>query len=382
MNYNLLPGFLENIFVNAPIGIISTDMNRQITMANQLAARLHGINAGDELIGKLFPDFMCMCNHSPITEKLYKVFDFTLDKAQIDYNMKIGNKVKSIRLFSTLLRDEQYRPIGLLNMCEDITPEVKLANQVRNYTQHLKRMVQEKTKDLNAANQQLIHSEKLRLLGNLVASVAHEIGNPLCSLTYLITDIKDSVSNHEIKKSAGLCLDEIDRMGGLLHRLRGMSRSDDNKKTLISINKLLEDTLQINKLNLQNKKIKLTKKFTEGLPPLSLFADQIKQVFMNIIINAVDSMSNGGKLRVETKSKDQNILIEFADTGAGISKKNLNKIFTPFYTSKAKNGLGLGLSVSKNIILAHQGNIWVESARYKGATFFIRLPVDTAINAT
>jgi signal transduction histidine kinase len=376
---NFLPGFLENIFVNAPIGIFTTDLNRVITSANQLAAQIHRLNDGEQLIGKIFPDFICQSSpirHSQIIDGLYQVFNGTVNRANIEYQLNNSIENKTIRLVSTLLRDEKYTPIGLLNMCEDITSEKKLAEQVQNYTQILRNAVKEKTKELKAANFQLIQSEKLRVLGNLVASVAHEIGNPLCSLEYLMLYVNENTQKTEIRKSIELGLGEIDRLKRLLNRLRELYRSNDGKKSVTSINQLVRDVLQLNRLHLLHKNIRLEKELDEDIAPLFVVADQIKQVFMNIIINAINAMPEGGRLKVVTRQKQQEVLIEFTDTGIGIPKENIDKLFSPFFTDKSDNkSLGLGLSVSNQIIKTTKGKIWVTSEQGKGTSFFITLPL-------
>ncbi len=371
-----LPGFLENIFVNAPIGIFTTDLNRVITTANQLAAQLYGLKNGSELIGKTFPDF---CRKSPhIMKKLEQVLDGTVNRLNIESQLTDSGRKKTIRLVSTLLRDEKYKPIGLLNMCEDITAETKLSEQLEEYTQNLENMVQEKTKELKAANQQLMHSEKIRILGNLVASVVHEMGNPLCSLEYSMAYIKESVFDAKTNESIDICREEIDRMGRMLKRLKSLYRPVKKKKTSTDISRLLNEILLIVRAYLSNKNIRVKKQLDANLPPLFISADQIKQVAMNIIINAADSMPDGGELTVSTRYENPNILLEFTDTGTGIPKKHQKKIFTPFFTTKLNsNGLGLGLSVSKQIIEEHRGKIWVESKKEGVASFFITLPINT-----
>ncbi|MBI5788160.1 MAG: hypothetical protein HZA78_04830 [Candidatus Schekmanbacteria bacterium] len=374
MYTNFLPGYLENIFVNAPIGIFTTNLERIITSANQIAAKLHGCDHGYQLNGKIFPDFIC--NHRFLLEKLQLVINSTLNKADVDYEINTANEVKTIRLVCTLLRDEKYAPIGLLNMCEDITKEKFLVEQVRNYTHNLEHMVQEKTEELKNANLQLMHSEKLRMLGNLVVSVAHEMGNPLCSLEYLLADVKESLQDNKLKQSIDLCRSEIERMGRLLYRLRELYRPSETRKSLININQLLEDILQINRLYLANNYVLVEKYFFPDMPAVFVFPDQIKQVFMNLIINAVDSMANGGCLKIYTRLNGKSIIVEVADSGIGIPKENIDNIFKSFFTTKNNsNGLGLGLSVSSQIINAHGGKIWVESEVNRGTTFFISLPI-------
>jgi two-component system NtrC family sensor kinase len=370
-----LPGFLENIFVNAPIGIIATDLKRVITSANRLAAQLHGVNDGNELMGKTFPNFIC--HSSSLLKKINQVLDGTIDKLNIEYHLPEGNERKTIRLVSTLLRDDQYMPIGLLNMCEDITNEKSLVEQVKNYNKNLKTMVKEKTKKLKIANLQLIQSEKLRVLGNLIASVAHEIGNPLQSLECHMSYIQEGLSDDDLQESADTCLREINRLGHLLDKLKRTNRSNNGRKAPASINQLVEDVLHLNRGYLLHKNIQLEKHLEPDLPPLWVFADQIRQVFMNLIINAADSMPDGGQFKVATRFDNKNILIEFSDTGLGIPQEDIEKIFAPFFTTKLMtNGLGLGLSVSSQIVGAHKGKILVESETEKGTSFFISLPVN------
>lgn len=228
-----------------------------------------------------------------------------------------------------------------------------------------------------------MHSEKLASLGRLAAGVAHEIGNPLTSISTFAQMLREMAQDEFTKSSLDVINNHIQRITDIVRRMSTFSRADALNIKSVQLNEVLDSTLDLMRLDKRMKStITISVAFQRDLPTTMIDEGQMSQVFMNIILNAFDAMPEGGKLSVSTRrhTDDQgrdSILIAFEDTGNGIPEQDLEKIFDPFYTTKeAGKGTGLGLSLSYNIVKRFKGDITVESAPGKGTTFTILLPIE------
>jgi PAS domain S-box-containing protein len=230
-----------------------------------------------------------------------------------------------------------------------------------------------------AARAQMVQSEKLAALGRIVASVAHELNNPLQAIQnalYLI-DIEEAIPQ-QVHEDIQVALTEANRMAGLITRLREIYRPTASEEfQLSSLNILVDDVQKLLSTHLRRSNIAFEFKPQENLPGVKIIQDQMKQVFLNICLNAVESMPKGGNLRVSSRmSPDfRNVILDFEDTGPGIPSEVLPYIFDPFVTTK-EGGTGLGLAITYDIIRRHGGQIDVETKQGGGTTFRVLLPVD------
>lgn len=237
------------------------------------------------------------------------------------------------------------------------------------------RMVEE----LEARQEQVIHSRKIASLGTLVSGVAHELNNPINNIILTIDSLVGGRRINDERRGALLedILSQAIRASGIVKNLLDFSRSETDTVQKIDISRLLEDTLRIagNQLTLSN--ISVQKNFETGLPPMKGNRQELQQVFLNLIINAVQAMNDGGNLWIAAaqNKKDQRIIVTIRDSGTGIAEENLTHIFDPFFTTKeVGQGTGLGLSVSYGIIKKQGGRIAVDSQIGKGSTFTVSIP--------
>ena len=249
--------------------------------------------------------------------------------------------------------------------------------------------LQERDKKLKEyAEQEMMRSEKLATLGQLAAGVAHEINNPLAVILGRAEFIGSEIENNAnplTLKSIKTIEQEAERAASTIKKFLSFARPSEPKFELTDINNLLEHSLTLASHQALIDKITVVKELDITIPKILLDLQQIQQVFINIILNAFQSMlggatSNGGKLLITTGLKRGTtsngvIEIKFADTGCGIAKESIGKIFDPFFTTK-KAGTGLGLAISKSIIEKHNGSISVESELNKGTIVTIELPVE------
>jgi PAS domain S-box-containing protein len=227
-----------------------------------------------------------------------------------------------------------------------------------------------------------VRTEKLASIGKLAAGVTHEILNPvnIISMKIQMMLMKD-VDDKELLNGLHVMKNQVDRIVKISEALLKFSRmrKSDEKKN-IGINNLFRDTLLLVEKELLLKNIEIKREFEENLPPIMADANQLSQVFFNLITNARDAMPDGGTLTLGTRSdKDKKrVLISVKDTGTGIPEEILPNIFDPFFTTKKEGaGTGLGLSICYGIIEGHSGRMWAENNKTGGATFFIELPVKT-----
>jgi two-component system NtrC family sensor kinase len=260
--------------------------------------------------------------------------------------------------------------------------------EITEFTQQLEMKVKERTDQLNLANQELVQSDRLASLGQLAASVAHEINNPIAGVLTLSTLLQriitdDGIPPHrieEVKRYLSQVVNETGRVGRIVTDLLAFSRRSKPQRTNTNLNTIIRSTLSIldHKLKLMN--VILDLRLAETLTPISCDAPQIQQVLINLIMNGAESMQSkgGGVLTLITRWNDeqQRVVLEVVDTGDGIPAEHLGKIFDPFFTTKEEGkGVGLGLAVVYGIIEAHKGDIEVTSTPGKGTMFIVSIPV-------
>jgi two-component system NtrC family sensor kinase len=234
---------------------------------------------------------------------------------------------------------------------------------------------------LDTAQAQLLQSAKLAAIGELAASVAHEINNPLYAARnslYLLE--QDLPADLPQRRFLEIAQGELGRISRIITRMRDFYRPQRSELAETSVNSLLHDTVDFVRTYLRHGQINVTTSFDPTLPLLIAHADQLRQVFLNIVLNACDAMASGGTLHVATETVGANngghlgVMIRISDTGTGIEPAHLEHLFEPFYTTKPQ-GTGLGLAITAHIVTQHAGEISVESEVGKGTTFTITLPV-------
>ncbi|MES0361758.1 MAG: cache domain-containing protein [Anaerolineales bacterium] len=232
------------------------------------------------------------------------------------------------------------------------------------------------------ATQRIMASERLALIGQLSANVAHELNNPLTGIvTYSHLILEETECDDPQRTSIEKIVGQATRCRDIIRGLLDFSRQRKPNKTLSNINTVMEQCLSFVENQALFLNIQINKKFQEDLPMIVVDPSQIERVIMNMIINAAEAMDGSGELILATRSGpySEHIELEFRDTGQGISSENLEKIFDPFFTTKdVGHGTGLGLAISYGVIKAHNGTVSVESEVGKGTAFIVRLPMKAA----
>lgn len=230
---------------------------------------------------------------------------------------------------------------------------------------------------LQNLNDQLTRTEKLAAMGTLAAGVAHEVNNPLASISSLIQIMQ---TKEELDESTAenlrIIQTQIQRISQVTKDMMEFARVRPAAKSLLDINEISETALRLASFDKAFQRLQIIKNYNENLPKIFADSDQLQQVFLNLLLNARDAMPNGGSLFISTSNSDSNIKVEIKDSGIGIDELSLKQIFDPFFTTKPSGkGTGLGLAVCYGIITAHGGKIEVENNLGSGTTFIISLPI-------
>jgi PAS domain S-box-containing protein len=343
-----LKDYSENIIESLTVGVAVLDQNGEITGWNRVLEETFQ-RKKEEVLGKKLIHIMGKSNYSalfpPDIQQGFRLM------SEISIKIPSG-KEKIFDIAKTPLLDNTMNPYGTIIVFEDTTEKISL-------------------------QQQLITSEKLASVGLLSAGVAHEINTPLTGISshvqLLQKKMLDSPHSQILKKIEA----QTERVARIVKSLLNFARNPSESMLYqVDLKETLEGILSLIDYKLRNLNIRLELSL-DSINPIWAQGERLQQVFINIILNAIDAMPDGGTLIIELSKKEDQAVIEIQDTGTGIKTQHLPNIFDPFFTTKGiGKGTGLGLSISYAIIKEHEGRISVESKVKKGSTFKIFIPMD------
>ena len=259
----------------------------------------------------------------------------------------------------------------------------QMRGDLEEWGRTLEEKVRQRTEELVAMQARVAQSERLASLGMLAAGVAHEVNNPLggiLALTALtVEDMRDNDPNRENLEEV---IRQTERCRDIVKGLLEFSRQSKSNTELVDLNKVLEDTLSLVTKQALFFNINLVQNLAPDLPRVMADGSQFQQVFMNILMNAVQAMDERGTITVVTRHlvPEKCVEVAISDTGHGILPEQIDRIFDPFFTTKASGqGTGLGLSIAYGIVTTHRGTISVQSEVGKGSTLTIRMPIAAEI---
>ncbi len=337
-----IKAFSDNLVENMPIGLIAIDKNKKIASLNNVAGAILAISFSDvtgKEIKEILPDDICRLidevhSQGGVIEK------------ELDCTLSDG-KIVPLETSASVLKDENDVFLGYIILFKDMS-------EVRSLHKEVER------------------SQRLASLGSLAAGVAHEIRNPLSSIKGFATYFMEREEKPEDKEIAKVMIHEVDRLNRVVSQLVELAIPVSVSKKPVSLSTVIEKSLKILEREAANKNIEIKTIFPSTEFLYAIDEDRIKQVLLNLYLNGIESMGEGGILSIELSEKNGEAIIKISDTGCGISEKDLAHVFDPYFTTKT-TGTGLGLAIVHNITEAHDGKITVESRLGEGTTFTIFL---------
>jgi len=245
-----------------------------------------------------------------------------------------------------------------------------LNEQLKEQQSLLEVRIQERTKELQEAQAQLIHQEKMAAFGLLAAGIAHEVGNPLTSISSLVQLAQRRVDDPYVQERLGLVGGQLDRISGTLRELVNFSRPASVEKVLTNVASVAQEALSIAKYYQSNRGKTVTLQVPEDLPRLLIARDQLTQALLNLILNAIDATEKGGKVVVSAGVNADTLYVDVTDDGCGIPAEAQARLFQPYYTTKPQ-GTGLGLFMTRRLVEQQGGTVSVTSSPGEGTTFRI-----------
>lgn len=338
----------------------------------------------------------CLCGRAALSAKV--IFATSLDAShEISYQGMdphghycvpiLGTDGKVLGVLALFLKVDTLRNkvveetlVASGNVIAGIIERTRAKIALRKKNDELEKRVEQRTLELQKTQQQLLHVEKLSAIGRLSASIAHEFNNPLQGILTVLNGVaKRSSLEEEDMRLVLSAREECQRIKGLIRDLQDFNRPTSGKKELMDLRKAIDILLLLCKSDCKHRKVTVVTKYAENTPSVMVVLDQIKQVVLNLLRNAMDACPDGGTIYIDSWSANDELVLQVQDTGIGIKPENLDRIFEPFFTTKSEiKGTGLGLSTSYGIIKKHNGRLEVKSELGKGTTFTIALPAPGA----
>ncbi|MCD6525720.1 MAG: response regulator [Desulfuromonas sp.] len=291
-----------------------------------------------------------------------------------DYVLKPFNNHDLLERIETVLK---FRRIELINRSLE-QERAQLQQEIQAWNRDLELRVAEKTQELEGAHNEIVQAEKLATVGHLSAGMAHEIRNPLNSIglfaQLLSADIDES---SEFADYPDKILKEIDRIDAILLKLLAASEQHQLEVSQVALADVIHHAADLFSEQMRQQSVVLDM-YLHPVPPLVADCDEMKQIFTNLFVNALQAMPDGGLLTVDMEFHDGRIFIEVHDSGIGIAQEHLSRVFDPFFTTKSK-GTGFGLSVVLRIVKNYNGSIRVSSEPGEGTSFHIDFPVESTV---
>ena len=306
----------------------------------------------------------------------YKEMWDTILAGQVWHNTLVNRRkdgtLNSEDLTITPIRDANGTITHFVGIKQDITALVQALSEV-----------EEKREELASMTQQLWQASKLATMGELSASIAHELNNPLATVGLRVeTLLLQLTEGDPNRRSLEIITQEVDRMASLVDNLLQFSRRSHRQVSTVDVREEISNSVEFVHYHLRTRKIEVVREFADSLATIQADRQQLRQLFLNLLTNASDAMPHGGQLIVRAAPTrlegGEAVLVEFADSGEGIAAENLEKIWEPFFTTKSEGrGTGLGLAICRRIVEEHGGMIESESEIGKGTTFRALLPATT-----
>ena len=332
----------------SPYAILVSRGDR-IIFANDQAIKLFSAVKADEILGKSPIDLFHQDDHAVIRERIHELLEGKQLVPVIEEKiLRLDGTPIDVEVSAARFVDEEGPAILL--MLRDVSERKRLQEQLRK-------------------------TERIAELGTLASGMAHEIGTPMNVILGRAEYLMDRVTEEPIRKGLQTIITQVERITRVMNQLLAFARRKSPERTAVVLKDIIEDSLELFRERIGKSRVTVELMLEDDCPRALADPDQMSQVFINLVMNAVHAMPDGGTLRIGLAPEKQMVKLTIADTGHGIPGEVIEKVFEPFFTTKEfGQGTGLGLTVVKGIIEEHQGSIAVASEEGKGTTFTIRLP--------
>jgi len=362
--------YSQNLIDSSLDMIISVDQYRRIVEFNQAAQDTFGYSRAEVLGNHVDMLYADPSEGSRVHGMVQRTGRFT---GEVVNKRENGQTFPSF-LAASAMEDENGEFLGLMGVSRDITERKRMEQQLREYSENLERMVEDRTRQLKAAQDKLIRAEKLAAIGELAGGLGHELRSPLgairFSADFLKTKLGDT-ADEKVRRHLDLLEKQVDACDKTVADVLDFSRPGKLNIEEIHINQVIQEVIQA---NTPPRNVEVSTSLADSLSPAIADAGQMGRVLSNLVTNAIQAMPHGGRLTLSTIGRGRFVEVRITDTGMGIPDEKLDKIFEPLFTTKAK-GIGLGLAIVKTLVDRQNGTIEVESQVGKGATFTVKLPI-------
>jgi len=359
---DLLYALMDNI----PDAIYFKDNESRFTRINKAQAQILGVRDPEDVIDKTDFDFFTSEHAKDAFEDEQRILKSgqplinKIEKSERPDGYFVWHTTTKVPI-----KNKNGQIIGTVGISRDITERMQMEEELKKYTENLEELVEERTRKLREA-------ERMATIGKVASMVGHDLRNPLTGIAgaaYFLKKKLGQAMDEKLKEMLDLIDKNVEYSNNIINDLSEYSSDIRLKQNETSPESIIGEALSLVEIP---RNIQVLDK-SQDKPKMNVDVTRMKRVFVNLIKNAVEAMPKGGTLTIESRKKDGNVELRFIDTGVGIPEDVLEKLFTPFFTTKPK-GIGLGLSICKRIVEAHEGKISVESTVGKGTTFTVMLP--------
>ncbi len=393
--------YLDRILENLSVGIIVLDEHQKISVINRAAEMIFDIKA-DEERGRSLEHVFSGETLNDFQQVLERVWE---GETVIDYETSFehtGGVVFDLALTPSVVRDKNKRPMGTVIICRDLFTSEEMNRLLQN-EETRRAELKDLHEELLRTRDTLVRADRLTGIGKMAAGMAHEINNPLGTISGYIQMLQMEIGEQgEQSDYLKFIKSEVERIREIVKKMldfaRYKSETGTDEFVAVDVNETLNTTIDLMDKQIRDSHTSVEKELTGEPTVIQGAQPELQQIFINLILNALQAMENGGELRISTQAyeledtvkkdwakqaqtrklsdADGIVVIQFADTGTGIRKESLKHLFEPFYTTKEQGqGSGLGLSVTYGIVERHGGTIDVKSEWRRGSTFTIKLPL-------
>ncbi|MSN25047.1 MAG: response regulator [Geobacter sp.] len=287
-----------------------------------------------------------------------------------EYILKPFNNRNLVERLENILRIREIE----LNNLELRQEHDRLLREIERWNQDLQKRVREKTVALQAAQNEIVQSEKLAALGYLSAGMAHEIRNPLNSISLFVQLMRQNTHDPDQLEYQSKILKEIDRVDSIVRKLLDASKRTRTITSDVQLDRVIDSALEVFAPQIETRKILVERRYCAGPSPIKADSSELEQIFTNLFLNALDVMAQGGRLDIEITEESRRVVVRVGDSGSGIPEEILPNVFEPFFSTKS-SGTGMGLPVAQRIAHIYDGSMLVESTSPAGTVFRLEFPI-------